>query len=228
MIDDALAALVQIFTRPFRAVLAKSLGLTIVLLALAWFGLDRFAVSFLAGLAPWLATTLSILVGLGLVVGLAFLVAPVVSLAAGFFFDEMAEIVEREIDPGGPSGKAVSAAVAALFALRFAVLSVLVNLVALALLFAPGVNLVAFLGANAYLLGREYFELAAMRFRPAAEARSLRRRHALPVFLAGLAIAVFVSIPLLNLCAPLFATAFMTRFHKRLSLAGAPPPVRFG
>jgi CysZ protein len=222
MIDDALAALTQIFTPPFRAILVKSLAVTIALLALAWFGLDRFATSFIGGLAPWLATALSWLVGLGLIVGLAFLIAPVVSLVAGFFFDEMAAIVEREIDPAGPPGRPAPVGVAALFALRFAGLSIVVNLVALALLFAPGVNLVAFLAANAYLLGREYFELAAMRFRPAAEARALRRRHATAVFMAGLIVAVFVSIPLLNLCTPLFATALMTRLHKRVAAAGAP------
>jgi CysZ protein len=217
MIDDAVAAFAQIFTPPFRATLAKSLALTIALLILAWFGLDRFAASFIDGAAPWLATTLSWLVGLGLLVGLAFLVAPVVSLVAGFFLDEMAAIVERQIDPAGPPGRPAPAGVAALFALRFAGLSILVNLIALALLFAPGVNLVAFLGANAYLLGREYFELAAMRFRPPAEARAMRRRYAPLVFVAGLIVAVFVSIPILNLCTPLFATALMTRLHKRLA-----------
>jgi CysZ protein len=56
-----------------------------------------------------------------------------------------------------------------------------------------------------------------MRFRPSDEARAMRRDFALPVFLAGLAIAVFVSVPLLNLCTPLFATTLMTRVHKRLA-----------
>lgn len=217
MIDDAVAAFAQIFTPPVRATLLKSLALTLVILILAWFALDRLAASFIPEATPWLATLLSWLVGLGLVFGLAFLVAPVVSLVAGFFLDAFASIVEREIDPGGAPGKPVSAGVAALFALRFAGLSILVNLIALALLFTPGLNVLAFLGANAYLLGREYFELAAMRFRPPDEARAMRRHFAPRVFLAGLFVAVFVSIPLLNLCTPLFATALMTRVHKRLS-----------
>ena len=105
--------------------------------------------------------------------------------------------------------------------MRFAGLSILVNLIALALLFAPVVNIVAFLGANGYLLGREYFELAAMRFRMPDEARAMRRAYGLRIFLAGLIIAGFVAIPILNLCTPLFATALMTRLHKRL--AGAAP-----
>ena len=94
------------------------------------------------------------------------------------------------------------------------------TLAALVLLFVPGFGLLAWIGANAYLLGREYFELAAMRFRPVAEARAMRRHFALPVYLAGLLIAGFVAIPLLNLFTPLFATALMARLHKRLARGG--------
>jgi CysZ protein len=70
------------------------------------------------------------------------------------------------------------------------------------------------------LLGREYFELAAMRFRPAPEAKAMRRRHQTTIFIAGLFIAGFVSIPILNLATPLFGTALMVHMHKRLT-AGA-------
>jgi CysZ protein len=217
MINDAIDAFAQIFTPPFRATLLKSLGLTIGLLVVIWLGLDRLAAYFIHVETGWLATILSVLVGLGLVVGLAFLIAPVTSLVAGFFLDDMAAIVERAIDPAGAPGKPIPAGAAAIFALRFAGLSILVNLIALALLFAPVVNIVAFLGANGYLLGREYFELAAMRFRTPAEARAMRLHYQVRIFLAGLIIAGFVAIPLLNLCTPLFATAFMTRVHKRLA-----------
>jgi CysZ protein len=217
MIQDALDAFAQIFTPPFRAVLFKSLGLTIAILIIAWFGLDRLLVSFVGFGPPWLSTILAILAGLGLVVGLAFLVAPITSLTAGFFLDDIALIVEREINPSGPFGRPIAFAPAALYALRFAGLSILVNLFALLLLIAPGVNVFAFLAANGYLLGREYFELAAMRYGSFDEARAMRRHFGLEVFLAGLIIACFVAVPVLNLCTPLFATAFMTRLHRRLA-----------
>ena len=88
------------------------------------------------------------------------------------------------------------------------------------LLFVPGFGFVAWIAANAYLLGSEYFELAAMRFHPVGEAREMRRRFAGLVYLAALIIAVFVAIPLLNLFTPLFATALMVRVHKRIARAG--------
>ena len=71
--------------------------------------------------------------------------------------------------------------------------------------------------ANAYLLGREYFLLAAMRFHSVAEAKALRKRHHATIFTAGLFIAAFVSIPILNLATPLFGMAFMTHVHKRIA-----------
>ena len=160
------------------------------------------------------------LLGLGLAAGLVLLAAPTTSLVAGFFLDEIAGIVEREVDPSGVPGRPAPAIDAAAYALRFAALSLVVTLAALALLFVPGFGLLAWIGANAYLLGREYFELAAMRFRPVAEARAMRRHFALPVYLAGLLIAGFVAIPLLNLFTPLFATALMARLHKRLARGG--------
>jgi CysZ protein len=220
MIQDAVDAFAQIFTPPFRAVLIKSLALTLAILIVAWFGLDRLLVSFVGFGPSWLSTTLAILAGLGLFVGLAFLVAPITSLTAGFFLDEIALVVEREINPPGPLGRPVPFGAAALYALRFAGLSILVNLIALALLLAPGVNVFAFLAANGYLLGREYFELAAMRYRSFDEARAMRRHFGVQVFAAGLITAGFVAVPVLNLFTPLFATAFMTRLHKRLAAGG--------
>ena len=160
---------------------------------------------------------LAILAGLGLFVGLAFLVAPITSLTAGFFLDNIALLVEREINPSGPLGRPIAVGASALYALRFALLSILVNIIALLLLLAPGVNIFAFLVANGYLLGREYFELAAMRFRPPAEAKLMRKDNAATVFTAGALIAAFVSIPIVNLATPLFGMALMVHMHKRLS-----------
>jgi len=216
MLQDAIDSFVDIFSPPFRLVMMKSLALTVGVLVLAGFGLDRFAMSFVQVQPGWLATAISVLVGLGLIAGLVFLAAPATSLVAGFFLDEIAAIVEREVDPAGVPGQPAPAIESALFALRFAALSLLVTLAALVLLFVPGVGLLAWIAANAYLLGREYFELAAMRFRPADEARAMRRHFAGSVFLAGLLIAGFVAVPILNLATPLFATALMVRLHKRL------------
>jgi CysZ protein len=220
MFEDAFDSLVDVLSPPFRRVAAKSLGLTAAILLLAWIGLHRLALLAIHVEPSWLATAISFLVGFGLFAALAFLAAPAVSLVAGLFFDEIAAIVELKIDPAGAPGRAAPLIDGALEGLRFAGLSLVVALVSLVLLFVSGLGAVVWIAGNAYLLGRLYFELAAMRFRPLAEARAMRRRHALTVFVHGLLIAGFVAVPLLNLLTPLFATALMARLHKRLARAG--------
>ena len=100
---------------------------------------------------------------------------------------------------------------------KFALVSLLVNAFALAVFLLPGVNFLVFFLANGYLLGREYFELASLRFRSLAETHELRRRHRFYIFICGLLIAGFVAIPIVNLLTPLFGTAFMVRIHARLA-----------
>ncbi len=219
MLGDAVAAFQQIFTPPFRAVLIKVLGLTIVLLGLIWFGLDRLVLHFVQVQTAWVATLFSLITGIGLFVGLAFLLAPTSALVAGLFLDELAENVEREIYPPGGTGRALPAGYAVWLAIRFVLVAALVNFIALVLLLVPGINAIAFFVANAYLLSREFFELAALRYRPLEEVRALRRYYRLRLFLAGLIIAALLAVPIVNLLTPLFGTAFMVRLHKRL----APP-----
>ncbi|MBN9055588.1 MAG: sulfate transporter family protein, partial [Rhizobiales bacterium] len=101
--------------------------------------------------------------------------------------------------------------------LKFLGIVILGNLFALLLLFIPGVNLVAFFLVNGYLLGREFFEFAAMRYRTPAEARLFRARHASTVLIAGLLVAAFLAIPVVNLMTPLFAAGLMVHLHKALS-----------
>ncbi len=217
MFDAALAAAAQIFTPPFRKVLFKTLALTLALLALAWVGLEKLLVAALAlpiaAPYPFVTAILSFVGGVGLVIGLAFLVTPVSFLVAGFFFDELAGHVEIELDPAG-AGRAMPLGDAAWVAVQFAALALAVNLVALLLLFVPGVNALAFFGANAYLFGRGYFELAALRHLPAPEVARLRRANEPQLFVAGLVMAAMLAVPFVNLLTPLFGTAFMVRLTR--------------
>ena len=100
---------------------------------------------------------------------------------------------------------------------QFALLALAVYLCALPFVFFAGLGVVILFLANSYLLGREYFELAAMRFRTPHDAKAMRKTNAAYIFLAGMVIAVFVSIPLVNLATPIFAMAYMVHIHKRMS-----------
>jgi len=141
----------------------------------------------------------------------------ITSLVASVFVDEVADHVEREHYPAERPGMALPLGRAVPEGIKTALLTIVVYLIALPFVFVAGAGFIAFFVATAWLLGREYFELAAMRFRPPAEAKAMRRDNAAIVFTAGLVIAAFVSIPIVNLATPLFGMAFMVHLHKRLS-----------
>lgn len=228
ILEAARAAAGQVLSPPFRAVLFKSLGLTILALVALWLGVqwtfDQLALPWIDALLPgfpawagWISLIAAILFGIGIALGLALLIAPVTAIVAGLFLDDIAERVESTAYPADPPGQALPVIPALLMALKFFGVVILANLLALLLLFVPGVNIAAFFVVNAYLLGREFFEFAAMRFRPEAEAKALRRKHAGTVFIAGLVVAALLSVPLVNLLTPLFAAAMMVHLHKMIS-----------
>ncbi|ADZ68627.1 sulfate transporter family protein [Polymorphum gilvum] len=221
MLSAASRAFGQIFEPPFRAILWKSLGFTLAVLLVIWIALQGLVAGFVELPYPWLETTLSILTGIGAIIGLGFLVAPVSALFAAFFQDDIAEIVERRDYPADPPGRAMPLGQSLLLTIKFTGVVVLGNLVALILLLVPGINVAAFFLVNGYLLGREFFEFAAMRFMSPAEARALRRARGGTVFLGGLVIAGVLAVPILNLVTPIFATIFMVHLYKGLATARA-------
>jgi CysZ protein len=228
ILEAARAGIGNLFDREMRPVFFKTLGLTILALIAFWFGLkevfDWLAMPWIDALLPglpswagWLGVAAAIIAGIGLALGLALLIAPATAIVAGLFLDDVAVIVERSDYPNDPPGNAVPALQAFVLSLKFFGVVILGNIVALLLLLIPGINIAAFFLVNGYLLGREFFEFAAMRFRSEPEAKALRRQHAGTVFLAGLVIAGFLAVPLLNLLTPLFAASMMVHLHKMIS-----------
>jgi uncharacterized protein involved in cysteine biosynthesis len=235
MIEDAFRAVSDMLSPPLRAMLWKSIALALALIVAVAFALDR-AIVWLVGAgsgsaeialgphahlpAQVIAWLLSIAVGLGIIVGSVMLMPAVTAFIASFFADQIADNVEREHYPHDPPGKPLPLMRALIEGGKTALLAVVVYLFAAPLLLIGGTGAVLFFLATAFLLGREYFELAAMRFRPPRDAKSLRRRNAATVYAGGLVIAAFVSIPIVNLATPLFAMAFMVHVHKRIAGPG--------
>jgi CysZ protein len=238
MLSDAAKALSAMLSPPLRAVLWKSIGLALVLIIVVAIVLDRL----LIWLVGWLSTSLesglassahlpvsaiawlfSIAAALGIVAGSVLLMPAVTALVASFFADQIAAEVERAAYPQDPPGVALPVPRAILEGGKTALLAIVIYLCAVPFLLFAGAGAVIFFLAAAWLLGREYFELAAMRFRPPEEARALRRVNGTTVYLGGLLIAAFVSIPIVNLATPLFATGLMVHVHKRVSGRAQPP-----
>lgn len=230
VIAAARAALGELFDPAMRRVMWKSVGLTLAGLVAIWFAV-RYLIEWLAlpyltafvaplGLPEWLGTVglvAAIGAGIALAIGLAFLIGPVSAAVAGIFLDDVAEHIERQDYPDDPAGEPLPMGKAIVMSIKFFGVVVAGNLIALLLLLVPGINLIAFLAVNAYLLGREYFQFAAMRFHDEKAAARLRSKHSGTVITAGLLIAGFMAVPILNLLTPLFGAALMVHLHKAIA-----------
>jgi CysZ protein len=231
MLDDAIKAITQLFSPPLRAVLWKSIGLALALIVVVGIALDRLIVRLVGAGSTSVESTfgphahlpteaiawlLSVAAGLGIIAGSIFLMPAVTAVVGSFFADRIGDEVEREYYPADPPGKALPLWLSLWEGLKTALLAVVIYLCAAPLLIFAGFGAVIFFLATAYILGREYFELAAMRFRSPLEAKALRKRNAATVYVGGLLIAAVVLIPIVNLATPLFAMALMVHVHKRI------------
>ncbi|WP_291730746.1 EI24 domain-containing protein [Leisingera sp. F5] len=209
----------------FRKVLFLGLGLTIALLIAAYAGFLMLiqwlvgpeATVPLLGKVTWVDDLLSIGSLFFMLVLSVFLMVPVASAITSMFLEEVAQAVEDKHYPALPPAAKVPFWDAVRDTVNFLGLLIAANILALFLyvLFPPAA-LFIFWGLNGFLLGREYFTLAAARRIGTAEAKKLRRKHATTIWAAGTLMAVPLSIPLVNLVIPILGAATFTHIYHAL------------
>jgi CysZ protein len=212
MVQAFARALDQLFTPPFRSVLLRSLGMVIVLFVLIGIVAEA-VIGTVTFPLPGLGALTAILAALTVLGGMWFLIVPVTMIVAGIFLEEIAKVVEEKYYPADPEGRDLPAMRALGVALQFTAVVVVVN-VALLPTLVFGIGAIAYFIANAYLIGREYFELVALRHMPMEEAKRLRRSARGTVWLSGALFTGLLLVPFVNLLVPLFATAFMVHIFK--------------
>lgn len=220
MLKAAFLALGDLFSPEFRSVLFKALGLTIALFIAVLVITEMLIASFSHFSWPWADRLVELGTGIALLVAFFFLMSPVTAAFAGLFLDQIAEKVEERHYPWDPRGSPLPTGRAILTAIQFFVVVLLVNLAVLPTVFF-GVGAFVLVAANGYLLGREYFELVAMRHMPVEEARIMRKENSPSIFIAGLLPALMSLVPIVNLAVPLFATSYFTHFFKSVRASSA-------
>ncbi|WP_298859715.1 EI24 domain-containing protein [uncultured Sulfitobacter sp.] len=226
-------ALSQLGDPRFRRVLLLGVGGAVTLLIaftwclsvlVGWLTGDSISLPFvgeiqwLDNVFSWGAVVLALLLSV-------FLMVPVASAITSLFLDDVADAVEAvhypniAQQPRTPFGEALRDT------FGFLGVIVIVNLLALVLyvIFAP-IALFIFWTVNGFLLGREYFMLVAMRRVGRKRAKELRRKHFLTVWVAGILMAMPLSIPLLNLVIPILGAATFTHLFQLLPQEHRGPP----
>lgn len=222
IITDFTKALAQATDPKFIKVMAMGVGLTILLLLGVTFGIqlllpDSISLPWFGEIA-WLSTSLSGFLLISTLIGSVFLMIPVASLFTGLFLDQVVDAVEAKHYPHMTPTPRTSFMDGLGETGRFLGLMLVVNLLALivyfmATVFAPFV----FWAVNGFLLGREYFQMVALRRMSATDAKAVRKRAGGQVFLAGVFMAFVLTIPLVNLFVPVLATAMFTHLYHRVS-----------
>jgi CysZ protein len=210
-------AVTNFFDGTLKGVIFKSVLLTFALFAILGFGM-AWGLNHMPTLgAHWVNQLLDVVAPVIFIILMIFLGAPVAALFASLFLDEVAKKVEaRSKLPAPPVAQGASFLGNLGAGARMAVLVLLVNLLLLPVdIELPGVAEVVTVLANGWLLGREYFELAALRHLSRASADALRRRHGGSIFAGGTLIALLAMVPVVNLIAPLFGAAFMVHMFGR-------------
>ncbi|MGB0750031.1 MAG: EI24 domain-containing protein [Magnetospiraceae bacterium] len=223
MINAFAKAFGQLSDKRTRGVVWKSLFATIVIFILLLTIVSTVLGSVVVSSMAWLDATAT---GLGVVATLVltwFLFPSVAILVVGFLLEDVAVAVEARHYPtaGMPRKQPLWEVVTS--AAKFAVISILLNIPVLFFLFIPPLFPFVFYGVNGYLFGREYFELVAHRRADAKTVRAMRRRMLTRLLPAGALIAFLMTIPVVNLVAPVIGAAAMVHLFQQWRAKGLFP-----
>ena len=227
MINGYLAAFRQLNDPPIRAVIWRvALWTALIFGALAWglflavagfdptFSFAWVPFEWLRDAVIWMAEFIVNLLGAFIFfVVLWLLFAAIVQFIAGFYLERVIAAVEARHFPDLPPAKPPTLQATLGAMLRLFASMLLFNLVALPIYLIPTVGLVVFYVLNGYLLGREYFEMVAIRRCDGAAMRAIRRAHSGPLMGSGLIATLLLSLPFINLIAPIVATAALAHFY---------------
>ncbi|MFT7596709.1 MAG: CysZ protein [Paracoccaceae bacterium] len=216
----------QIGDPRFRRVFLLGVGLTIALLIgtyAGFLGLIHMLVGEettlpVLGEVRWLNDLLSLSSFVFMMVLSVFLMVPVASAITSMFLDEVAQAVEDKHYPRLPAVPGVPFGEALRDTINFLGVLIAANLLAFILyaLFLPSA-LFIFWALNGFLLGREYFTLAAMRRVGRDGAKRLRAQHMGKIWLAGMLMTIPLSVPLINLLIPILGAATFTHIYHMVS-----------
>jgi uncharacterized protein involved in cysteine biosynthesis len=238
MLNDLSKAIAQLRDPKLLKILLMSLAMAVLVMGLLIFGViyviggwdvntgGLFGISFLDIALQWLVDT----AGVALAVVIALMLFPAAAIGLqSLFLDSVAEAVEKKHYPRLPPARKqrmteiVGTALklmAIVLGLNILLLFVWVLLLIIATPLAP----IPYYLVNGYLLGREYFELLALRRMDPLQAAVLRKQKLGGNMMDGIILTLLFTIPIVNLVGPMVAAAYMThRFH-RVWRPGMTPP----
>ncbi|GIR49321.1 MAG: hypothetical protein CM15mP58_14180 [Burkholderiaceae bacterium] len=222
MINLFLISFSQLPDPAFRRVIIKAILLSVfvfVFLAIiVWFVLSE--TNFFTF---WLFEAFADIFGGITAIVIAWLLFP--TLASFFitlFLEDIVEAVESRYYPDTLLEKINNPSAMFIISLRFTAIALFLNILAIPFYFFtiwfPPLGIFVFYCLNGYLLGREYFELVALRHIKMEDIPSIRQANRLKLFLFGSVTTFLFTIPIINFLAPILGVTGMTHFFRKLPI----------
>jgi CysZ protein len=208
-------AIAQLSDPKIRAIIWKSvagtiLGFIFLIIAVGW-ALANTALFEIA----WVETAVDIFGGLATAIIAIVLFPGIVGALVSVLLEDVADAVEARHYPGLGTPLEMGWGTLITTSLRLILLTVVLNLLFLPLYLIPGINIAVYYGVNGVLLGREYFEVVALRRLSPSDVAVLKKRHRSSIWVMGAATAFLFTIPVVNMVAPVLGTAAMVHFFHR-------------
>ena len=214
LINAFIKAAGQISDPKARRVIWIALATTVAVFVLLWTLVGFLLTNTAFFSIGWLETAIDWLGGLA-TVALTWLLFPAaISAVIGFSLDDIANAVEQRYYPDLAPAYAMATSDTVLITLRFLAIMLSLNILMLPFLLTGPLFPFVFYSVNGYLLSREYFELVALRHLGSAEAKALRKQNAFKLFLTGVLVAFMLTVPIVNLLAPIIATGMMVHLFE--------------
>ena len=222
MINLFLISFSQLPDPAFRRVIIKAILLSVfvfVFLAIiVWFVLSE--TNFFTF---WLFEAFADIFGGITAIVIAWLLFP--TLASFFitlFLEDIVEAVESRYYRDTLLEKINNPSAMFIISLRFTAIALFLNILAIPFYFFtiwfPPLGIFVFYCLNGYLLGREYFELVALRHIKMEDIPSIRQANRLKLFLFGSVTTFLFTIPIINFLAPILGVTGMTHFFRKLPI----------
>ena len=220
-------AVVQLFDKSFQKMLWISIVASTITFLVFWLFVgytlletELFSTGWFYGIFDWIFIKITNIFGSILIFVLTWFLFPsIVTLIVTFFLEKVIDAVEEKHYPNLSKTRPQSMLEIGSITIKFMILSITLNLLVipfyLIFFFLGPLNLFIFYILNGYLLGKEYFELVAYRRLEPNKANDLFKRYRINVFSVGLISALLMTIPLVNMAAPIISVAAMVHLIQK-------------
>lgn len=209
----------DMFSGSFMAYAVMSFVISIVVLILLTFSINRiFALTDFVE-TGWLDTALDWIASIGGAIVAWFLFPICIPLIAALFQERLAEKIEKKYYSDTCYQSKWTPAMLA--GVKFVCLALLLNIIALPFYLIPLLGTVLYYWLNAYLISRECFNLVGYRILPPKESDQLRKTINAPLIGFGVLLVIGTHIPLLNFVMPLIAVLVATHYFHLIRLSRA-------